>query len=59
MYSPKIKDELIPKIYQISKAKGMRMTTLVNEILKKALEKMEDKKNGWNDKSNMKGETYE
>jgi predicted DNA-binding protein len=59
MYSPKIKDELIPKIYQIAKAKGMRMTTLVNEILKKALEKMEDKKNEWNDKSHTKGENYE
>jgi len=41
MYSPKIKEELIPKIYQIAKAKGLRMTTLVNEILQKALNGME------------------
>ncbi|MFZ6016348.1 MAG: hypothetical protein ACOYU0_01790 [Nitrospirota bacterium] len=43
MYSPKIKEELIPKIYQIAKAKGIRMTTLVNEVLRKALNGMEGK----------------
>lgn len=37
MYSPKIEDELISRIYQIAKARGMKMTTLVNEILRKAL----------------------
>ncbi len=37
MYSPKIRDELIPKIYEIARAKGIRMTTLVNEIIEKAL----------------------
>ena len=41
MYSPKIKEELIPKIYEIAKAKGVRMTTLVNKILMKSLNKME------------------
>ena len=40
MYSPKIRDELIPKIYEIAKAKGIRMTTLVNEIIEKALGEM-------------------
>jgi len=43
MYSPKIKEELIPKIYKISKIRGIRMTILVNEILAKALNKMEAK----------------
>ena len=43
MYSPKIKEGLIPKIYKISKIIGIRMTTLVNEILAKALNKMEAK----------------
>lgn len=43
MYSPKIKEELIPKIYKIAKIRGIRMTTLVNEILAKALNKMEAK----------------
>lgn len=45
MYSPKIRKELIPKIYQIAKARGTRMTTLVNEILDKCLEEMEGVKN--------------
>lgn len=40
MYSPKIRDELIPKIYEIARAKGIRMTTLVNEIIEKALDEM-------------------
>ena len=38
MYSPKIKDELIPKLYVVSKAERIRMTTLVNRILEKALD---------------------
>lgn len=40
MYSPKIKDELIPKIYETAKVRGIRMTTLVNEIIEKALDEM-------------------
>jgi hypothetical protein len=37
MYSPKIIEDLIPKIYQMAKAKGIKMTTLVNQILEKVL----------------------
>lgn len=37
MYSPKIKEELIPRIYKTAMARGIRMTTLVNEIIEKAL----------------------
>ena len=37
MYSPKIKDGLIPIIYRASKRRRVRMTALVNEILEKAL----------------------
>jgi len=37
MYSPKIKEDLITKIYQKARAKGVRMTTLVNGILEIAL----------------------
>jgi hypothetical protein len=37
MYSPKIREDLIPKIYQMAKAKGIKMTTLVNQILEKVL----------------------
>lgn len=41
MYSPKIKEELIPILYHLAKAKGTRMTTLVNEIIQKGLDEME------------------
>jgi len=41
MYSPKIKEKLIPKIYKLAKVRGIRMTTLVNEILRKALNEIE------------------
>ncbi len=40
MYSPKIKEELIPILYQMAKAKKTRMTTLVNEIIQKVLGEM-------------------
>ena len=38
MYSPKIKEELIPILYRIAKKKGIPMTNLVEQILNKALE---------------------
>lgn len=41
VYSPKISEELIPKIYRIAKNRGMRMTTFVNEILNEAISKIE------------------
>ena len=37
MYSPKIKPELIPRIYEIAKARGIHMTTLVNDVSKESL----------------------
>ena len=40
MYSPKTREELIPKIYEIARARGIRMTTMVNEIIEKALDEM-------------------
>ena len=46
MYSPKIKEELIPKIYRLAKARGIRMTTFVNEVLKNALNEEEGGKDG-------------
>ena len=37
MYSPKISEDLIPRLYQSAKAKRIPMTTLVNRILEKAV----------------------
>lgn len=39
MYSPKIREDLIPKLYKIAKKKGVPMTELVNGIIREALEK--------------------
>jgi len=40
MYSPKIREDLIPEIYQVSKAVGLKMTTLVNQILERVLDEV-------------------
>ena len=53
MYSPKIRDELIPKIYETARTRGIRMTTLVNEIIEKALGEMN---NTHSDEGNNKEE---
>jgi DNA repair protein RadC len=37
MYSPKIKEALISRLYQISKTQGKPMTKVVNEILERAI----------------------
>jgi hypothetical protein len=57
MYSPKIKEELIPKIYRLAKARGIRMTSLVNEILRKALDEGEGGKYGKEEREDSIRET--
>ena len=37
MYSPKIQEDLIPRIYQIAKRAKMPMTRWVNQTLEQAL----------------------
>ncbi len=54
MYSPKIKEDLIPRIYEIAKKKGIHMTTLVNELLRKALNGMDVKEDEWSSKRQSK-----
>ncbi len=46
MYSPKIDEDLIPRIYRLGKLKKMPMTRLVNEILQRRLSEMEEKEGG-------------
>jgi len=46
MYSPKIREDLIPKLYQVAKEKGISMTKLVDEILRDALNGRLNKKKG-------------
>lgn len=48
MYSPKIDEKLIPRLYRIARARGVPMTVLVNRILRRSLaylEKTEAMKN--------------
>ena len=37
MYSPKIREDLIPKLYKHARIKGIRMTVLVNDIIESFL----------------------
>lgn len=37
MYSPKIREDLIPILYRIAKARGVAMTTLVNGIVEREI----------------------
>ena len=39
MYSPKIKEELLPKLYRLEKIRKIPMTRVVNMIIEKYLEK--------------------
>ena len=41
MYSPRIRDDLIPRIYAVAKAAGVPMTAWVNRALEKTLERVE------------------
>ena len=37
MYSPKVREELIPKLWRLAKARRVPMTKLVNEFIEEAL----------------------
>lgn len=39
MYSPKISEELIPHLYRWAKSEGVKMTVLVNQIIRNEIEK--------------------
>ena len=39
MYSPKVDEKLIPRLYLLGKARNKPMTAIVNEMLKTALRK--------------------
>jgi len=43
MYQPRIRDDLIRQLYQEAKARGIRMTTLINQLVETALARKE----GW------------
>ena len=41
MYQPKIREDLIPRLYRLAKAHGMPMTRLLSQLLESALERLE------------------
>jgi peptide subunit release factor RF-3 len=41
MYSPKIDEELIPRLYRIARAREVPMTALVNRILRRSIAHLE------------------
>jgi hypothetical protein len=41
MYSPKIDEELIPRLYRLRKLKKIPMTRLVNRIVENAISELE------------------
>ncbi len=44
MYSPRIKEDLVPKLYRIAKEEGLAMTKLVDQILRDGLSRRKNKK---------------
>ena len=42
MYSPKIREDLIPRIYQAARNARVAMTTWVNQVLEHALPESQD-----------------
>lgn len=44
MYSPRISEELIPRLYRRAKKEGIPMTKLVNEIVREGLRTREGRK---------------
>ncbi len=53
MYSPKIRDDLIPRIHKTATEAGVPMTTWVNRVLERALDSLEPiQKGGISDDGN-------
>ena len=42
MYQPKIRDDLIPRLYRLAKALNIPMTRLVNHILEHGIVRVEE-----------------
>jgi hypothetical protein len=51
MYSPKIKEELIPVLYRLARERKIPMTRLVSSLIEKALNETERSKNNADDLS--------
>ena len=58
MYSPKIKEELIPDLYRIAKAKSISMVKLVNMIISAGIENIKVEKQIVKEKVEVQKEIY-
>jgi hypothetical protein len=45
VYSPKIREDLIPKIYREAKKAGVKMTVWVNAVIELSLRKIDEAEN--------------
>jgi hypothetical protein len=56
MYSPKIREDLIPKIYQAAKGAKIAMTKWVNQVIEQALSKIGEPQGQETNEGNSKKE---
>ena len=45
MYSPKIREDLVPRIYREAKKSGVKMTVWVSAVIELALRKIDEAEN--------------
>jgi len=58
MYSPKISEELIPHLYRWAKSDGVKMTVLVNQIIKNEIENNQRKEQTSNDEKDKRNPQF-
>lgn len=58
MYSPKIADRLVPRLYRMAKARGQHMTALVAEIIEEYLARQPDGGNAPHDPGPDRGPSW-
>ena len=56
MYSPKIREDLIPKIYRTAKSAKVAMTKWVNQVIEEALPPDADQKDQETNERNLRKE---
>ena len=56
MYSPKIREDLIPKIYRAAKSAKVAMTKWVNRVIEEALPPAADQKDQETNERNLRKE---
>jgi hypothetical protein len=54
MYSPKIRDDLVPRIYREAKKSGVKMTVWVNAAIELVLKKLDEAETDQNKKEDRR-----